>query len=117
MTRTPKHKSLGTIAPNQPLPEPWHKLVVADLSLSDTRYDFHYGHIFLNEFVAATLHHQLDQVKCCSLVSIGKTVVCHYSVQQCSCFLIYAPMVAVVGAGDRGKNRVLADDSRCAAVL
>lgn len=96
--------------------KPLHEVVVAHLSASHTRYDFHYNLVALDEVISASLRQQLGQVEGRPLVPVHKTVVGDDPVKQRCRLLVDSSMVTVVGPGNCRLYRIRVENSRGAAL-
>ena len=109
--------NLNFFGSNQAPFEPFGKRFATCLSPSCADDNFRHDQIVFNQFIAASPHKQIHQIKGCTLVSIRETVGRNNAVKQCRRFLVDKPMIAMVGTGNCRQNCMLAHNPWSAAGL
>ena len=84
--------------PGQACTKPLYKVLVTCFAAGDAGNGIRDYIVVFNEFVAASLHQQFDQIECRSLVTVRKPMVANNTVNQGRRFLMDQSVVAMIWA-------------------
>ena len=101
---------LSVAGPDQAVPRPVREIFVVQATACDRRDGLRDYLVAFDELIATSLHQQFRQIESRSLVAIRISVIRNDAVHQRGCLLVDVPVIAVVRAGERRLNRMLAYD-------